>query len=188
MTVDLWLVRHGQTDWNLAGRFQGQADPGLNETGRHQAALLAARLAGRPFDALYSSDLLRARETADRLADELGLPVHLDARLREVNHGEWDGLLRAEIEARFPQDWSERRRSPLTARPPGGETVLEVAERVQDVAADIARLHPRGEVLVVGHGLTLAVLACLSLCRPLAGVHERIPPNAEPTVVTWPPG
>lgn len=188
MSAHLWLVRHGQTDWNITGRFQGQADPGLNEAGRLQASQLAARLAGRPFDALYSSDLLRARETADRLAAELGLPVRLDARLREVNHGEWDGLLAAEIEARFPLDWSERRRSPLTARPPGGETVLEVADRVQDVAADIARLHPRGEVLVVGHGLTLAVLACLSLGRPLDGVHDRIPPNAEPTVVAWPPG
>jgi len=188
VTVHLWLVRHGQTDWNRAGRFQGQADPALNEDGRRQANALAERLARRTFDALYSSDLLRARATAEALSAPLALPVRLDPRLREVNHGQWDGLLLADIQARFPLDWAARQRSPLTARPPGGETVLDVSARVRAAAADIARAHPGGEVLVVSHGLALAVLASLALGRPLADVHACIPPHAEPTVVSWPPG
>lgn len=188
MTARLWLVRHGQTDWNLIGRFQGQADPPLNATGEQQARDLAARLDGTAYAALYSSDLLRARQTAAALADHTGLPVRLDARLREVHHGEWDGLLVTEVQARYGDSWAERERSPGTARPPGGETVAEVADRVAAALDEIARLHAGTDVLVVSHGLALATALCRARGRPLREAHELVPPNAEAQVLPWTPG
>ncbi len=188
MTTRLWLVRHGQTDWNLKGRFQGQADPPLNATGLRQAHDLAARLDGTAYAALYSSDLLRARQTAAALADRIGLRVRLDARLREVSHGVWDGLLVTEVQARYGGSWAERQRNPDVARPPGGETVVEVATRVAAALDDIARLHPGAEVLVVSHGLALATALCRAWGRPLRAAHDLVPPNAETQVLPWTSG
>src|SRR5262249_60844859 len=102
MTTTILLARHGETDWTREGRFQGHADPPLNEAGRAQAIELAERLASTPFDAVYSSDLARAHETAEILASSHGVPVVADPGLREIDVGSWSGLTRAEIEARFP--------------------------------------------------------------------------------------
>jgi phosphoserine phosphatase len=140
----LLLARHGETDWNRDGRYQGWADPPLNDTGRTQAEALAGQLAGTPLDAVYSSDLRRAHETAEILAAPHGLQVVLDAGLREIDVGAWSGLTRLEIEHRFPA--GER---------PGGETREQHAERVLAAVERIARLHPGGSILVVSHGGTL---------------------------------
>lgn len=188
MTARLWLVRHGQTDWNVVGRYQGQSDPPLNPVGRAQARALASRLRGHGFQALYTSDLLRARQTADALAAHAGLAPRLEPRLREMHHGAWDGLLVTEIQARFPADWAAWRHAPHAARPPGGETVTEVAERVAAALDDIARRHAGGHVLVVSHGLALATALCRVHDVPLAQAHDLVPPNAEATMVRWTPG
>lgn len=187
MTARLWLVRHGQTDWNLAGRFQGHADSMLNDRGLEQARALALRLSGQPLAALYSSDLARARQTAVQVAEDVGLTLRLDPRLREVHHGAWDGLLRQEIEARYPDHWRERRKAPHLFRPPGGETVLELASRVHAALDDIATAHAGGEVLVVSHGVALASALCRIQGQPLSVVLELVPPNAVPLCVLWPP-
>jgi broad specificity phosphatase PhoE len=188
MTVQLHLVRHGQTDWNVEGRFQGQADPPLNATGLAQAEALAAALVLDRHQALYTSDLARARQTAAALAERTGLAARLEPRLREVHHGQWDGLLLAEIVGRFPDDWAERERLPETARPPGGETVREVAARVGAALDDIARRHPAGSVLVVSHGLALATALCRARGLPLGRAPELIPPHATLVTVEWTPG
>jgi broad specificity phosphatase PhoE len=184
----LHLVRHGQTDWNLAGRFQGQADPPLNATGREQAQALAAALEAGRHGALYTSDLARARQTAAALAARTGLPVRLERRLRELHHGAWDGLLLAEIQAGWPAEWAERDRDPEGARPPGGETVGEVAGRVWAALDAIARRHPGADVLVVSHGLALATALCRARGLALAQAHNHIPPNAQVVEVSWTPG
>src|SRR5438876_6792690 len=98
----LILARHGETDWNRDGRCQGHADPPLNERGREQALELAELLADEPIEAVYSSDLRRAHETARIVADRKGLDVIVDPQLRERDVGHWSGLTAAEIEERFP--------------------------------------------------------------------------------------
>jgi probable phosphoglycerate mutase len=183
--TELWLIRHGETDWNLEGRLQGQADPPLNATGWRQAEQLADRLAGQDIEALYSSDLLRARQTAGVIGRRLRLSPCLDRRLREVNHGEWDGMLTADVKARYAARWASRLASPLDVPPPGGETVLQVARRAAAAADSIARAHPQVRVAVVSHGLALAALDCQARGIPLDQALVRIPANAEPDVVCW---
>ena len=124
------LVRHGQTDWNLAGRYQGQSDVPLNENGRAEAHALAKQLQEQPFIAIYTSDLKRAKETAEIIGVFLRLPVILEPRLREINQGEWEGQLVEVIQARYAALWERRTVDPAGVRPPGGETVGEVARRV----------------------------------------------------------
>lgn len=143
----LLLARHGETDWNREGRWQGWADPPLNETGRRQAQELAEELHTTPFDAVYSSDLRRAHETAAILAAPHGVPVLVDADLREIDIGSWSGLTRAEIETRFPD-----------GRRPDGETREQHAARVLAAVERIAGEQLGRRVLIVTHGGTLRAL------------------------------
>ncbi len=189
----LWLVRHGQTDWNVQGRWQGQTPdaPPLNAAGLAQAEAVAEQLAaqasqdGLAFAAIYSSDLLRARQTAEIIARRLGLPVQLDARLREVHLGVWEGMLGDEVALRYVAELEARRRDPVHSRPPQGESVYEVAARVGQTFDAIARAHPDQHVIVVSHGLALAAGLCLAEGRPLAEVFTRIPDHAVAQVVRW---
>jgi broad specificity phosphatase PhoE len=141
------LARHGETDWNVQGRLQGWDDRPLNETGRAQARELAMRLADVPFDAVYASDLSRARETAEIVAEPHGVPVVVDEDLREMDYGSWSGLTRTQIEQRFP---GETRHD--------GETREEHLERVLRAAERIAALHPGERILIVSHGGSLRAL------------------------------
>lgn len=184
--TQLIVVRHGETDWNRDGRYQGQADPPLNEQGRAQAGMLADELAGESFEAIYSSDLQRAVETARIIARRPGLPVSLDKRLREIDQGEWEGLPVDEIAARYPQLWAGRQHDALHTRPPGGETLSEVAARVWAAADDIARLHPGGRVLIVSHGLALATLLVRARGVPLERAYDYVPGNAQAEEIWWP--
>lgn len=182
----LYLVRHGQTDWNVEGRYQGQTDWPLNAVGRAQAQALAQQLAGIPFEAVYSSDLKRAWETAEILGAALGVAVQLDERLREINLGEWEGQRVAEIKTRYPAVWAARAQDPLHTRAPGGESAAELAVRVAQAADAVARAHPGGPVLVVSHGVALAALLCLARHSPL-NLYRAIPENSQAEVIDWPP-
>ena len=150
----LLLWRHGRTEWNATGRFQGQLDPPLDEEGRRQAALAAPHLlaAGLPPEetVVVSSDLSRAAETAEALTALLGVPLRLDARLREHGMGSWEGLTRDEVAERYPEqfaDWIAGR--PIRGR--GGEEAAAVAERA---VAALADLPAAGVAVVVTHGGT----------------------------------
>ena len=151
--TELLLVRHGETDWNREFRFQGHADPPLNETGREQARTLADELAGEPIDAIYTSDLARARETAEILAARLGKDVVPLRELREIDVGEWQGLTWPEIEERHPagvEAWRERGHGWE-----GGESYEQLGERIVAALRRISAEHPGERVLVVGHGGTI---------------------------------
>ncbi len=154
--TDLLIVRHGETDWNAELRFQGHADRPLNETGRAQARALADELSDVAADAIYSSDLIRARETAEILSERLGLPVTAWRELREIDVGDWEGLTREEIDARFPDGYLAWR----SGEPgwSGGETYDELGARVLSALERIARSHPGGRVVVVGHGGTIRTI------------------------------
>ncbi len=142
----LLLARHGETDWNRELRIQGSSDIALNELGRRQAQALAQELEHVELDAIYSSDLSRARETAAAVAALHGLEVRLDARLRERAFGSWEGLTREDIAA-LP-DGSRH----------DGEDDDQVRERVLEAIQAIADAHPGENVLVVAHGGALNVL------------------------------
>jgi broad specificity phosphatase PhoE len=142
----IFLARHGQTDWNAARRWQGHADPPLNEHGRTEAQALAESLVPHGIEAIYSSDLGRARETAEIVAARLGLSVTLDARLREVDVGEWSGLTTPEIEQMYPGAM-ERRREGLTGWT-SGEEMEAMGHRVVEALLAIEV----GRALVVAHG------------------------------------
>ncbi len=144
------LARHGETDWNRENRFQGHADPPLNETGRAQAAELAAALANEPLAAVYSSPLRRAFETAQIVAAPHGLePVSVDA-LREVDVGSWQGLTRAEIEERFPEQFA--RWLDYEQGWEDGESYDEMGQRVLAALLELAARHEGERILAVSHG------------------------------------
>lgn len=145
MTI-LLLVRHGETDWNVQGRWQGWADPPLNETGRAQARALAVQLRETAFDAAYSSDLRRAHETARIVAAPHRVPVVADRQLREIDVGSWSGLTRPEIEERFGGERVD------------GETREQHAARVLAAVERIARSHQDERILIVTHGGTMRAL------------------------------
>jgi broad specificity phosphatase PhoE len=183
----LILLRHGETDWNREGRFQGQADPPLNTTGREQAKASIKKLAGWSFEAIYSSDLQRAVETAQIIARRHGLSVRQDRRLREINQGEWEGLLAEEIASQYPQAWAARQRDPVQTWPPGGETPAEVAVRVWAAADDIVRACPSGPVLIVSHAVALATLLVRARRLSLNQVYELAPENGRIEEIDWVP-
>lgn len=179
------LVRHGQTDWNLEGRYQGQSDVPLNQAGRSQAYDLAEQLEHQVFAAIYSSDLRRASETAEIIATHLHLPFSIDPRLREINQGEWEGQHVEVIKARYAELWNKRTLDPASVRPPGGETVGEVAERASAALDDLAQHYPQAAVLIVSHGLTLATILCKVRGIPVGQAYSVIPGNAELIWVDW---
>ena len=147
MRTTILLARHGETDWNRDGVFQGHADPPLNEAGREQARELARRLRAVHIDAVYSSDLRRAYQTAEIVAAAKGLSVVAEPGLREVDVGSWSGLTRAEIAERFPGVPRH-----------DGETEEAHRERVVAAVTRIARAHAGESVLVVSHGGSLRAL------------------------------
>jgi broad specificity phosphatase PhoE len=181
----LVLVRHGQTDWNVEGRWQGQADAPLNARGREQAARAAVELRGFDFAALYSSDLSRARETAQIIGATLGLPVVLEPRLREINLGAWQGMLSADIQAQYPAEFERWHQAPLAARPPGGEDIHALARRVLEAINKIAARHVGQRVCIVAHELPIAIVLCRTRGLGLESLRAMIPENGRWEQVIW---
>ncbi len=148
----LVIWRHGQTVWNKQNRIQGQTDVDLDDTGRAQAAVAAELLAMEPVDLLLSSDLRRARDTAEALAAVSGLPVEVDNRLREREYGAWEGLTHEQISARWPQEF-QRWKAGEPVPECGLEDVADVGKRVGAALLDAAdRAGQPGTVVVVTHG------------------------------------
>jgi probable phosphoglycerate mutase len=151
------LLRHGQTAYNAETRFQGQTDVPLNQIGLSQAQASADRLApllaGEPVT-VVSSDLRRALQTAEPLAERLGIPVIPEARLREVFAGQWEGLLRDEIVAQWPDEFTAWHRGE-NVRLGGGETHSEAGARAAEAIVDAEKAMNDGTLVCVGHGAAL---------------------------------
>jgi phosphoserine phosphatase len=172
------LARHGESDWNRDRRWQGHADRPLTDLGREQARALADRLAATDLDAVYSSDLERARETAAIIAEPHRLPVRELSDLREVDVGSWSGLTRAEAEERFPdafRRWTEGEEGWAD-----GETYEQLSERVVGAVLAIAARHPRDRVLLVAHGGSIRAVHAAALGVDVHAYRrsQRVEPNA----------
>ncbi len=180
-------VRHGETDWNVDTRIQGQLDIPLNDTGRWQAGRMAQALAHEPIRTIYASDLLRARETALALADAMDLPV-LDAPgLREREFGVFEGKTFAEIAALWPEHslrW--RRRDPEFA-PEGGESLLQFRQRVTRTAQDLAERHAGELIALVSHGGVMDVLYRAATRQDLQAPRTWALGNAAINRLLWTP-
>jgi probable phosphoglycerate mutase len=165
----LFLARHGETSWNFEGRWQGQSDIGLNARGRKQAAALAARLVGRGITRISASDLARARETAEIVAQHLGIAdVAVDPALRERGYGVFEGLTREECEAQHADDWA-RYLADRTHTPKNAELQERVVERMRAAVARVAAQAADAveATLIVSHGGAIrALLAAATGERP----------------------
>jgi len=160
-TTRVLLIRHGETDWNASGRWQGHAPVPLNAAGLRQAAALGRYLAAQrnwEIAAIYSSDLPRAAQTAQALADALGVAVRLDARWREKDLGHWQGLTREEVRAWDGERYARYRQGWPDVPVPGGEAIPQVVARARAALEAIAAQHGGQTVVAVSHGGTISNL------------------------------
>jgi len=203
----LLLIRHGETDWNASGRYQGQMDIPLNEAGVEQARILGYRLRNElsgpiepsgltgSINALYASDLARAWQTAQIVGEAYGLAPRPEPRLRELSFGEWQGLTYQEIGERDPEALAAWNRDRVNCRPPGGESLGAMAARVRALLDDVRRDYRDGTVVLVSHGGTIRIILCVLLGHPLADYWQFAVDNTAiaeievhtlgPVVVRW---
>jgi len=182
-TTHIILVRHGETEWNRLGRLQGHLDIGLSDEGHAQAALLARRLLaeqarGERFDACYSSDLSRARQTAQPLADALGLPLTVLSALRERHYGVFQAHDKPQIEARYPELYRVWQTRDPHFEPPEGESMQAFYTRVNTTLAELARLHAGQRIVCVAHGGVLDCAYRYARQMPLDTAREHVLLNA----------
>lgn len=174
MTTRLYLVRHGATALSAEDRFAGATDVELSGEGRAQVEHLAVRLADDRITAVYASPLRRTMETARLIARPHGLtPIPCDG-LREIHHGRWEGLRRAEVEAQFSDEYAAWEADPFTFAPEGGESGLNVLARALPVIRDIVLKHAGENVVVVSHKATLRLLISSLLGFDARGYRDRL--------------
>lgn len=150
--TEVYLARHGETDWNTQQRFQGQTDIGLNARGLEQATRLGRRMARVPIDAIYSSDLMRAVATAKPSADAHGEQVRPDVRLRERHFGMFEGHTYSDIQRRFPEQYLRWQQRDSDFALEGGESLKQVLARIRAGLDDLAAMHRGDSILIVTHG------------------------------------
>jgi len=165
----LFLIRHGQTSWNISGRAQGHTDISLDPTGLDQAARLGRYFSGTPIDRILTSDLARSKETALSISEATGIPLELHGELRERGFGQWEGLPFGEVTSLIHKQALTEEISAQRVRPPGGESFLDVWERLEPVYDFLCETDET--VVVVSHGGALSLLAAklirgtLDTCR-----------------------
>ena len=172
MTTRVYLIRHGATTLSAEDRFAGATDVELSEDGRRQAELLGERLAPEPIAALYASPMRRTVETA-KLACVHKVALNLDPGLREIDHGRWEGLTRAEVETRYAQEYADWEQDPYTVAPEGGESGASVIARALPVLRRIVLGHRGQTVMVISHKATIRLLLCGVLGIDPRGYRDR---------------
>jgi probable phosphoglycerate mutase len=176
--TELVLIRHGETDMNRELRFQGQVNVGLNATGHEQARRLAARMAGEQADAVYVSDLLRARQTAEPIAGGLCLDPVPESGLREQHFGRVDGMRVDDIQREHPEAWAGWLRFDQDFAMPEGESTRAFHARVMDAVRKVLAAHPEQTVVVVTHGGVLDMIYRTARALDLSGPRQSEIPNA----------
>jgi probable phosphoglycerate mutase len=174
MATRLYLVRHGATALSAENRFAGAVGVDLSEEGCRQAERLAVRLANEGICAVYCSPLGRAVQTAELLAEPMKLELQQRDGLREISHGRWEGLTRAEVETRFPGEYEAWEADPFTFAPEGGESGVAVLARALPVVREIVVRHDGQRVLVVSHKATLRLLLSSLLGFDARGYRDRL--------------
>ncbi|MDF2467420.1 MAG: putative proteinB [Ramlibacter sp.] len=181
-------VRHGETAWNVDARIQGQLDIGLNDTGRWQARRVGEALAAEEITAVYSSDLGRAHQTAQHISEVKGVPVIADEGLRERSFGIFEGKTFDEIHETWPDhahNW--RKRIPEWQPPDGGESLIELRERVTRTMRELAARHPGEQIVIVAHGGVLDALYRIATGQEVNSPRTWELPNGAINRLLWTP-
>jgi len=173
-TTRVYLVRHGATQLSAEDRFSGAIGVELSDEGRWQASRLGERLHHEQIAAVYSSPLSRAVETARIVSSHCNVETATRDGLREIAHGHWEGLTRADVEARFRQEYDEWVADPFTVAPQDGESGVSVLARALPVIREIVTRHPGAQVLVVSHKATIRLLLSSLLGFDARGYRDRL--------------
>lgn len=182
--MKIYLIRHGQTDWNLEGKIQGRHDVSLNETGSKQAELLAMGMDKRPVVQIFSSRQKRALETAQAVGRRQHVAVTVIDGLEEVEFGEWEGKTWDEISREYPEEFKVWCTEPAEIVPPGGESRPQIYRRIGNALNEILR-RSRGDIAIVSHGAALAYMVSLMLEKELGDHDEIIVKNASISTVEY---
>lgn len=174
MPTRMYLIRHGATQLTAEDRFAGSSDVELSEEGRRQIASLAERLKNEDIEAIYASPLTRTQETARILASPHGLEPILESSLREIDYGRWEGLSRAAVERDFHNEYAIWQEDPFTVAPQGGESGVNVLNRILPVVRRIVETHRHRSVLVVSHKGTNRLLISSLLGFDMRGYRDRL--------------
>ena len=183
----IYLIRHGETEWNSQGRIQGHTDIGLSEIGHSQAVSTAKRLENIKFDAAYSSDLTRTKDTAKVILGNSSTPLQATETLREYNKGVFEGLTFEEYSQKYPDLYKASLVNDLDFSPTDGESARQVSDRMATFSDEIKSKHDSDTVLVVGHGGALRCLVSNLLSLPPEFIFKLVTDNCSITVIhTYP--
>jgi probable phosphoglycerate mutase len=184
-------IRHGETAWNVETRLQGQLDIDLNPKGRWQARQVGLALADEDIACIYSSDLVRAKHTAQAIAEPSrtlnNRTIHFHTGLRERGFGTFEGLTYAEVEATWPEASKRWRQRDPTFAPPGGETPVQVRHRVSAALVELASRHPGEQIVLVAHGGIMDVLYRLATNQDVSAPRTWELGNAAINRMLWTP-
>ncbi|RFU70189.1 histidine phosphatase family protein [Bacillus sp. V59.32b] len=173
--LTIYLVRHGQTEWNLEGRLQGWGNGELTKEGINDALALGRRLINVPIDLIYSSSSKRAYQTAELITGSRDIPIIQDDALREMGFGDWEGRIRTEIEKEYEHEYKAFWETPHLYNRNSGELFSHVIDRVVSAFNEIVEKHPSGTVMVVSHSITLRVLIAYIKKLPLDKLFTQKP-------------
>ena len=172
--LELYLIRHGQTDYSRENRFCGSIDPPLNAIGLEMAHAFSEHWGDEKWDAIYCSPMTRTQQTCAEIAKRAGVTPVLDPGLREISYGEWESLRHEDAKEKFPDAYAYWSQDPASRGTPGGETAFEVAARAALVLERIRRDHGEGRVLIVSHKATIRIISCALLGLDVRLFRERI--------------
>lgn len=182
----LIIVRHGESEWNRIGRYQGQQDAPLSELGARQAGALARRLTHEPIDAIFASPLQRAAKTAQAIAQHHpSVPFQFEPALLEIHHGDWEGLMAEEVMQRYGDGLREWRSHPTRAQMPGGESFTNILKRVLDFKDRLCEEHHRQNVLISTHDVVVKILVADALGMNMDRINRIWVTNASISVVEY---